>query len=49
MIGKIWTYKLERAIRNFDALVVLTEYDAEGWKRIKKAVVIPNSMPFYPR
>ena len=48
MIGKIWTYKLERAIRNFDALVVLTEYDAESWKRIKKAVVIPNSMPFYP-
>lgn len=48
IIGKIWTHKLEWAIKDFDALVVLTKHDAESWKEIKKAVVIPNSMPFYP-
>ncbi len=47
-IGKIWIKKLEKAIRKFDALVVLTHHDADSWKKIKKAVVIPNSVPFYP-
>lgn len=46
--GKIWTRKLEKAIKRFDALVVLTERDANSWNGIKKAVVIPNSLPFYP-
>lgn len=49
IIGKIWTHKLEQAIKSFDALVVLTQYDAESWQKTKKAVVIPNSMPFYPQ
>ena len=49
IIGKIWTHKLEQAIKSFDALVVLTQYDAESWRKTKKAVVIPNSMPFYPQ
>jgi glycosyltransferase involved in cell wall biosynthesis len=46
-IGKIWTRKMEKAIKKFDAFVVLTEHDANEWKRIRKAVVIPNSLPFY--
>ncbi|CUP95768.1 glycosyl transferase family protein [Bacteroides thetaiotaomicron] len=48
IIGKIWTRKLDNAIKRMDALVVLTERDAEKWKKIKKATVIPNSLPFYP-
>lgn len=48
IVGKIWTYKLERAIKRFDALVVLTNHDAKSWEKIKRATVIPNSMPFYP-
>lgn len=48
VIGKIWTYKLEKAIKRMDALVVLTHRDAVEWADIKEATVIPNFLPFYP-
>jgi Glycosyltransferase len=48
IIGEAWTRKMEKAIRRFDALVVLTEHDAKEWKGVKNAVIIPNSLPFYP-
>ena len=47
-ILKIWRQKLENAIRKFDRLVVLTDNDAKNWNNVKDAVVIPNSIPFYP-
>nr|WP_320058409.1 glycosyltransferase family 4 protein [uncultured Bacteroides sp.] len=48
IVAKIWTRKLENSIAHFDALVVLTSHDAEQWKHVKKATIIPNSLPFYP-
>ncbi len=47
-ILKIWRQKLENAIRKFDRLVVLTDNDAAHWSKVREAVVIPNSTPFYP-
>jgi glycosyltransferase involved in cell wall biosynthesis len=35
-------------IKKCDALVVLTEKDVAWWKKIKKATVIPNLLPFCP-
>ncbi|NDW12747.1 glycosyltransferase family 4 protein [Bacteroides sp. 214] len=48
IIGRIWTYKLEKAIKSFDALVVLTNRDAKSWIGVKTPHVIANSLPFYP-
>lgn len=31
-----------------DALVVLTQNDADNWKEVKKACIIPNFLPFLP-
>ncbi|MBP1593911.1 MAG: glycosyltransferase family 4 [Bacteroidetes bacterium] len=49
VIGKIWESKLEKAINKFNKLVVLTEDDASEWAEIKDSIVIPNSLPFYPK
>lgn len=49
VIGNIWRRKMENAIKQFDALVVLTQQDANDWDSIKKAVIIPNAIPFYPK
>ena len=46
--SKLWTYKLEKAVKRLDQFVVLTHTDAEDWKKVRKATVIPNSVPFYP-
>lgn len=48
VIAGIWTRKMEKAIKRFDALVVLTEADAQSWSSVRQATVIPNSLPFYP-
>lgn len=48
MVHKIWTRKLEFAIKKFDSLVVLTQRDAQDWSAIRKATIIPNSSPFSP-
>ncbi len=49
LIAWHWTNRLEKAIRKFDCLVVLTQRDADSWKGVKEAIVIPNSLPFYPQ
>ena len=38
-----------KAIRNSDSLIVLTEGDADSWKRVgmTKITVVPNPVPFY--
>lgn len=38
-----------KAIRNSDSLIVLTESDADSWKRkgVKQAIVVPNPVSFY--
>lgn len=46
-IAQYWRKKQEKAVRNLDAFVVLTQYDAESWSKIKVADIIPNSLPFY--
>lgn len=46
-IAKYWRRKQEKAVKKLDAFVVLTQYDAESWKKIKVANIIPNSLPFY--
>lgn len=48
LVGKIWTWRLEKAIGKFQGLVVLTQHDVEDWKGIIQPVVIPNSLAFYP-
>lgn len=48
IVGKIWNRKMERAIRQFSELVVLTNDDAYNWKEIRNTTVIPNALPFYP-
>lgn len=44
-LGKIWTRKLEKNISKFERLIVLTNKDAESWKHITDALVIPNFIP----
>ena len=46
-IAQYWRRKQEKAVKKLDAFVVLTQYDAESWKKIKVANIIPNSLPFY--
>lgn len=46
-IATYWRRKQEKAVRELDAFVVLTQYDAESWSQIKVAEIIPNSLPFY--
>lgn len=48
IVASIWTKRMEKAIKKMDAFVVLTDNDAKKWNDIKKAIVIPNSLPFYP-
>jgi glycosyltransferase involved in cell wall biosynthesis len=48
LIGKIWAWRLEKAIKQFTGLVVLTHNDALKWESIVKATIIPNAYPFYP-
>lgn len=48
MLARSWRKKVEKAAGKLDALVLLTEHDADSWTGIAKTVVIPNSLPFYP-
>lgn len=49
IIARHWKRKLENKVRKLDSLVLLTQHDADSWAEIAKTVVIPNSIPFYPR
>lgn len=42
IVAKYWRRKQENAIKQLDALVVLTNHDAYSWKTVKDAIVIPN-------
>ncbi len=48
-IAHYWRRKQENAVKQLDALVVLTQYDAESWNAVKPATVIPNPSPFTPK
>lgn len=47
-IARHWRKKQEEAVKKLDALVVLTQNDADNWKEVKKACIIPNFLPFLP-
>lgn len=47
-VAKYWRCKQEQAVKRLDAFVVLTQQDADSWKEVRNACVIPNSLPFYP-
>lgn len=47
-IANIWRRKLDNAVSKLDALVLLTQHDADSWAGNTKTFVIPNSLPFYP-
>ena len=49
LIAKYWRSKLDKNVGKLDALVLLTQHDADSWRDITKTVVIPNSIPFYPQ
>ena len=49
LIAHFWRKKLDKKVRKLDALVLLTQHDANSWKGLTKTVVIPNSLPFYPK
>lgn len=42
IVAKYWRRKQEKAISKLDEFVVLTKYDAQSWKTIRKAQIIPN-------
>lgn len=48
-IARYWKRKQEKAVKQLDALVVLTAHDAESWSSVKQAEVIPNPSPFEPK
>ena len=37
-----------RKVARLDALVLLTQRDADSWTEARRTVVIPNSVPFFP-
>lgn len=47
-IGKQLKLRIEKTIRELNAFVVLNEHEKNAWSDIKSAIVIPNSLPFYP-
>jgi len=49
MVAHFWRKKLNKKVRKLDALVLLTQHDADSWKGVTKTIVIPNSLPFYPK
>lgn len=48
LVGKRLKQKIERTIRELDAFVVLNEHEQKAWEDVKPAIIIPNSLPFYP-
>ena len=48
MIARLWRRKMDRLVGQLDALVLLTQHDADSWSGLTKTVVIPNSLPFFP-
>lgn len=48
IIANYWRKKIDNKVKKLDALVLLTQHDANSWEGLTKTVVIPNSLPFYP-
>jgi glycosyltransferase involved in cell wall biosynthesis len=48
MIAQFWRWKMDKLVKQLDALVLLTQHDADSWSGLTKTVVIPNSLPFFP-
>ncbi len=48
MIARYWRWKMDKLVKQLDALVLLTQHDADSWNGLTKTVVIPNSLPFFP-
>ena len=48
LLACYWRKKVDKAAGKLDALVLLTQQDADAWAGIAKTIVIPNSLPFYP-
>ncbi|MEG1333767.1 MAG: glycosyltransferase family 4 protein [Bacteroides sp.] len=42
-------WKLYRGIKRCDAFVALTRADAQAWRKVKQAVVIPNMLTHFPQ
>jgi len=48
-LTKYFRWKMDRKVRQLDALVVLTSQDQHDWGDRIPVFVIPNSFPFYPK
>ena len=48
-VANVWRKKQERDVSKLDALVLLTQADADAWEGVTKTFVIPNPTPFYPK
>jgi len=48
IIARQWRRKLDKQVKQLDALVLLTRHDADSWSGLTKTAVIPNSLPFFP-
>lgn len=46
--GVILNYRTNKVIKKLDGFVVLSTKDAKNWEKVRKATIIPNSLPFYP-
>lgn len=46
LVANHWTRKMEKSIKQLKEFVVLNEHDADSWKKIREAKIIPNSLPF---
>ena len=49
VIAKYMRWKMCRYASKLDALVLLTQNDAEDWKGVAKTFVIPNPITFFPK
>lgn len=49
IVARTWRHRLERAVARLDALVVLTQRDADSWAAVRTAHVIANPITIKPR
>lgn len=49
LVAKYMRWKMCRNVSKLNALVLLTEKDADDWKDITNTIVIPNPISFYPK
>ena len=49
IVARYMRWKMCRCAQKLDALVLLTEKDAEDWQGISHTYVIPNPISFYPK